>query len=184
MGFTILDDCDKASTAMATALQFLPTSHPNSIFTSTNNTYDVVGLIGPYSSSSVKLVSPLLGFYDIPQISAMATDQDLSNKDQYQYFLRVVPPDQFQAYAMVALVNKFNWTYISVIYRYSSYGLNGLNNILHLTRELDICIAYSQKVPSYADQGDYNDIIRSLQRNANAKAVLLFLYPEQVSVTD
>ena len=37
-------------------------------------------------------------------------------------FARTVPPDTFQAIALVDIVKKFNWTYVSTIASEGSYG--------------------------------------------------------------
>lgn len=50
------------------------------------------------------------------QIGYSATTTDLSDKEQFGYFLRVVPSDVWQARAINQLLRQFNWTYIGVIY--------------------------------------------------------------------
>ena len=57
------------------------------------------------------------------QVSFFSTSTVLSNRDRYPYFLRTIPSDVNQAQAMVELVKLFNWTYVSVIYEESSYGI-------------------------------------------------------------
>ena len=76
----------------------------------------IAGLIGPGSSTVTIQVQNLLSLFNIPQIGYSATSKDLSNKDLYQFFLRVVPSDMLQARALVDLVMYFNWTYISTVY--------------------------------------------------------------------
>lgn len=51
--------------------------------------------------------------FNIPQIAYSATSMDLSDKTLFKYFMRVVPSDAQQARAMVDIVKRYNWTYVS-----------------------------------------------------------------------
>lgn len=81
----------------------------------TKNTKNIVGIIGPGSSAVTIQVQNLLQLFNIPQIGYSATSRELSRKDFYKYFLRVVPSDEFQAKLMVDVLLKFNWTYVITI---------------------------------------------------------------------
>ena len=45
-----------------------------------------------------------------------------TDKTRFEMFARTVPPDTFQAIALVDIVKKFNWTYVSTIASEGSYG--------------------------------------------------------------
>ena len=75
----------------------------------------LVGVIGPGSSAVSIQVQNLLQLFDIPQIGYSATSRDLTDKNRFRYFVRVVPPDELQAQAMVQIVQKYNWTYVSAV---------------------------------------------------------------------
>ena len=57
-----------------------------------------------------------------PQVSPASTAKALSDKTRFEMFARTVPPDTFQAIALVDIVKKFNWTYVSTIASEGSYG--------------------------------------------------------------
>lgn len=76
----------------------------------------IVGVIGPGSSSVAIQVQNLLQLFNIPQIAYSATSMDLSDKTLYKYFMRVVPSDAQQARAMVDIVKRYNWTYVSAVH--------------------------------------------------------------------
>ena len=76
----------------------------------------IAGLIGPGSSQNSIQVQNMLQIFQIPQIGYSATSMDLSDKNLYKYFLRVVPSDMFQARAMLDVVLRYNWTYISTVH--------------------------------------------------------------------
>jgi ABC-type branched-subunit amino acid transport system substrate-binding protein len=60
--------------------------------------------------------------FQIPQISYASTSTELSDKNRFEYFSRVLPPDNFQAQAMVDVVKTFNWRYVSTIAAEGEYG--------------------------------------------------------------
>ncbi|CAG2118463.1 unnamed protein product, partial [Medioppia subpectinata] len=85
--------------------------HPPFLFTPTLNASancprtfkkakNIVGVIGPASSTVTIQVQNLLQLFNIPQVGYSATSRDLSIKSYYKYFLRVVPSDLLQARVM------------------------------------------------------------------------------------
>lgn len=60
--------------------------------------------------------------FQIPQISYASTSTELSDKSRFEYFSRVVPPDNFQAQAMVELLKTLGWGYVSTVAVEGDYG--------------------------------------------------------------
>ena len=75
----------------------------------------LVGVIGPGSSAVSIQVQNLLQLFHIPQIGYSATSRDLTDKNRFRYFVRVVPADELQAQAMIHILQKYNWTYVSAV---------------------------------------------------------------------
>ena len=46
-------------------------------------------------------------------------------KTKYTYFERTVPPDYYQAKAIVDILVKHNWTFVAVLYSADAYGTRG-----------------------------------------------------------
>ena len=67
-----------------------------------------------------------LAGFQIPQISYASTGIELSDKSRFGYFSRVVPPDSYQAQALVDLVHAFGWTYVSTLADEGNYGERGI----------------------------------------------------------
>ncbi|MEQ2177225.1 Metabotropic glutamate receptor 5, partial [Goodea atripinnis] len=103
----------------------------------------IVGLIGPGSSSVAIQVQNLLQLFNIPQIAYSATSMDLSDKSLYKYFMRVVPSDAQQARAMVDIVKRYNWSYVSAIHTEGNYGESGMEAFKDMVAKEGICIAHS-----------------------------------------
>jgi metabotropic glutamate receptor 1 len=76
----------------------------------------ILAVIGPGGSTVTINVQNLLQLFDIPQLGYSATSIDLSDKQMFKSFIRVVPSDFLQVRAMVDFVVKMNWTYLFAIY--------------------------------------------------------------------
>ena len=105
-----------------------------------------VGIVGP-AASQVSIPSAGLGqLFKMPQVSYASSSPDLSDKKRYGYFLRTIPPDNFQAQAIVDLLLHFNWTLVSIIYSSNSYGIHGRDEILSLVIDNNICVEVDQGI--------------------------------------
>ena len=76
----------------------------------------ILAVIGPGGSSIAINVQNLLQLFDIPQIGYSATSRDLSDKNMFKTFVRVVPSDILQVRAMIDVVIEMKWTYLFAIY--------------------------------------------------------------------
>lgn len=99
----------------------------------------------------------------MPQISPASTSPKLSDRKRYEYFARVVPPDELQARAMVAIVRHFKWTYVSTVASDTDYGQTGIETFKKIAATYDICTARDEKIRSASDVNEIRAIIRSLQ---------------------
>uniref|UniRef100_A0A672L3B1 Metabotropic glutamate receptor 5-like n=1 Tax=Sinocyclocheilus grahami TaxID=75366 RepID=A0A672L3B1_SINGR len=124
----------------------------------------IVGLIGPGSSSVAIQVQNLLQLFNIPQIAYSATSMDLSDKSLYKYFMRVVPSDAQQARAMVDIVKRYNWTYLSAIHTEGNYGESGMEAFKEMAGKEGICIAHSDKIWSNAGEQSFDRLLVKLRK--------------------
>lgn len=58
----------------------------------------------------------------VPQISYASTSPELSNKERFPYFSRVLPSDTLQAEAIANLVSVLDWNYISTLNEEGNLG--------------------------------------------------------------
>uniref|UniRef100_A0A673GWI8 Metabotropic glutamate receptor 5 n=1 Tax=Sinocyclocheilus rhinocerous TaxID=307959 RepID=A0A673GWI8_9TELE len=124
----------------------------------------IVGLIGPGSSSVAIQVQNLLQLFNIPQIAYSATSMDLSDKSLFKYFMRVVPSDAQQARAMVDIVKRYNWTYVSAIHTEGNYGESGMEAFKEMAGKEGICIAHSDKIWSNAGEQNFDRLLAKLRK--------------------
>jgi len=56
-------------------------------------------------------------------VSFFSTSPELSNKQRFEFFSRTIPSDHYQVKAMVEIVRRMGWSYVSIIYEESNYGI-------------------------------------------------------------
>uniref|UniRef100_A0A8D3BB95 Metabotropic glutamate receptor 5 n=1 Tax=Scophthalmus maximus TaxID=52904 RepID=A0A8D3BB95_SCOMX len=135
----------------------------------------IVGLIGPGSSSVAIQVQNLLQLFNIPQIAYSATSMDLSDKSLFKYFMRVVPSDAQQARAMVDIVKRYSWSYVSAIHTEGNYGESGMEAFKDMAAKEGICIAHSGKIWSNAGQQSFDRLLERLRAHLpKARVVACF----------
>uniref|UniRef100_A0AAQ6IQQ3 Metabotropic glutamate receptor 5 n=1 Tax=Anabas testudineus TaxID=64144 RepID=A0AAQ6IQQ3_ANATE len=135
----------------------------------------IVGLIGPGSSSVAIQVQNLLQLFNIPQIAYSATSMDLSDKSLFKYFMRVVPSDAQQARAMVDIVKRYNWSYVSAIHTEGNYGESGMGAFKDMAAKEGICIAHSGKIWSNAGEQSFDRLLERLRAHLpKARVVACF----------
>lgn len=93
------------------------------------STGNIISLIGPVLSSEAYVIAAFADKIGIPTISYAATDPDLSDRDKYPAFYRVVPSDDVAAIALTQLFLKYNWTTCTIIYQNDVFGLSALKAI-------------------------------------------------------
>lgn len=71
----------------------------------------------------------------IPQVSYASTAPELSDNTRYDFFSRVVPPDTYQAQAMVDIVKYMRWNYVSTVASEGNYGESGVDAFIQKSRE-------------------------------------------------
>lgn len=111
----------------------------------------------------------------MPQISYESTSDELSDKERFPYFVRIVPPDRFQIHAMLAFSKYFNWTYVSFLYQQGSYGEVAFKQIKKITESNDeICLAYTAMVMKKSSTVEFEEHAEQLIVN-HATVVILFM---------
>uniref|UniRef100_W5N799 Glutamate metabotropic receptor 7 n=1 Tax=Lepisosteus oculatus TaxID=7918 RepID=W5N799_LEPOC len=190
LGARVLDTCSRDTYALEQSLTFVQaliqkdtsdvrcTNGEPPVFVKPEK---VVGVIGASASSVSIMVANILRLFQIPQISYASTAPELSDDRRYDFFSRVVPPDSFQAQAMVDIVKAMGWNYVSTVASEGSYGEKGVEAFIQISREAGgICIAQSLKIPHEHKQSDFDKIIRNLLETRHARTVVIFANDEDI----
>eukprot|EP00063_Salmo_salar_P077744 XP_014052579.1 PREDICTED: metabotropic glutamate receptor 1-like isoform X2 [Salmo salar] len=166
---SIRDDDNKDGTSRQWCIEGMPASQPPA------TKRPIAGVIGPGSSSVAIQVQNLLQLFNIPQIAYSATSIDLSDKTLFKYFLRVVPSDTLQARAILDIVKRYNWTYVSAVHTEGNYGESGMEAFKELASQEGLCIAHSDKIYSNAGEKHFDRLLRKLrERLPKARVVVCF----------
>ncbi|XP_070594370.1 metabotropic glutamate receptor 7 isoform X1 [Erythrolamprus reginae] len=192
LGARILDTCSRDTYALEQSLTFVQaliqkdtsdvrcTNGEPPVFVKPEK---VLGVIGASASSVSIMVANILRLFQIPQISYASTAPELSDDRRYDFFSRVVPPDSFQAQAMVDIVRALGWNYVSTLASEGSYGEKGMESFIQISRESgDLCIAQSLKIPQDRKNKTYefDKIIKLLLDTPRARAIIVFAYDEDI----
>ncbi|XP_029689911.1 metabotropic glutamate receptor 7 isoform X1 [Takifugu rubripes] len=190
LGARLLDTCSRDTYALEQSLTFVQAliTKDTSDVRCTNGEppvflkpEKVVGVIGASASSVSIMVANILRLFQIPQISYASTAPELSDDQRYDFFSRVVPPDSFQAQAMVDIIRALGWTYVSTIASEGSYGEKGVEAFTQLSKEAGgICIAQSLKIPHNPKLEDYDKAIQQLLETHYSRAVIIFANEEDI----
>lgn len=196
IGLMVYDTCGSETVALDGALQFvkLQTSFLGieSMFYCNDGSLPnklhrgkLIGVIGAATSSVSIQLANFLRLFKVPQVSYSATSPELSDTSRYEYFLRTVASDKYQAKAIVEILRTFSWNYIVVIYEETSYGQKGYEEIRNYTEMYGICIGKAFPVTRYyqdsytllAEAG--NIVNASLKFNNTAGKVVVVLFASE-----
>ena len=169
------------NTALEESLKFV-SSRTLRIGNSSAAALGISGVLGAGFSSVSTEVARLLRLFQIPQISYASTADVLSDKDTFEYFLRTVPPDSFQARALADIIVHYDWTYVVAMHTGDVYGRGGIAAFLdELKKRNDsqrcITTVASIELPSNEDLAeDFDQAVETLNREwvSNATVVVLF----------
>ncbi|KFO33427.1 Metabotropic glutamate receptor 6 [Fukomys damarensis] len=127
------------------------------------------------------MVANVLRLFAIPQISYASTAPELSDSTRYDFFSRVVPPDSYQAQAMVDIVRALGWNYVSTLASEGNYGESGVEAFVQISREAGgVCIARSVKIPREPKPGEFDKVIRRLMETPNARGIIIFANEDDI----
>ncbi|XP_025088527.1 metabotropic glutamate receptor 3-like [Pomacea canaliculata] len=180
LGFAVLSDCVTDNAAVAQALAFMPQVNcPDTSPASQDAVvpYDVIAVIGASHSTQSKAVSHVLGPAKVPLISVFSTSDELSDKSQFPFFLRIVPPDRLTVLAIFSLIRLYEWSYVSVVYLEGSYGENGYTQLRNLFDIHDLCFAATHKVSIAISDNEADVIAQSLVKHKKARVVIMITGP-------
>uniref|UniRef100_A0A1B0C9E3 G-protein coupled receptors family 3 profile domain-containing protein n=1 Tax=Lutzomyia longipalpis TaxID=7200 RepID=A0A1B0C9E3_LUTLO len=197
LGAHILDDCDKDTYGLEMALDFIKGSISNidgaEYHCNKSQVRKVIsGVVGAASSVTSIQVANLLRLFKIPQVSFFSTSPELSNKQRFEYFSRTIPSDHYQVKAMVDIVRRMGWSYISIIYEESNYGLKvatfctlpAFEELEDLLAKHSICIAVKEKLSKdsgVAAEATYDMIVQKLQTKPRARGAIIFGSDQEVA---
>ncbi|XP_044259087.1 metabotropic glutamate receptor 5-like [Tribolium madens] len=185
LGVEIRDECWYAPVALQQSIElirdaitpvssYLDSCHNLTAASDAGQRGPLIGVVGPGSSSVALQVQNLLQLFHIPQVGYSTTSRDLSDKSRFNYFLRVVPSDYYQAQVILDIVRYYGWTYVSAVNTDENYGQSGIQAFRELAEEADVCIAREDSILSNAPDEGFDKVILNLKQDPNAYVVVCF----------
>lgn len=124
-----------------------------------------VAVIGDMVSSLSINEQYVLRYYKVPQISAQSTLDDLSNKVEFPYFMRVCPHDSISSTAVLSFVNSMRWKKIAL------FVVEGTENVALIQSN-----SFGIVVTPFIVSTDFSDVVTQLnQLNATELRVAVVL---------
>lgn len=182
LSMSAYDTCDWYTKALEESLEFVMESQSKTICEAgktpaspaSKKNKILAGVVGAASSSVSIQVANLLRLFKLPQISYASTTPDLSDKTKYDFFMRTVPPDNYQARAMVDVVRGLKWTSVFTVHSEGIYGERGIREFSNGAKAANICIAGSYKIEGSNNEMQIKDIITDFGRHEQVRGVILF----------
>ncbi|XP_028390818.1 metabotropic glutamate receptor 3-like isoform X2 [Dendronephthya gigantea] len=140
---------------------------------STPNSTEFAGVIGAFKSGNSVIAANFLRVFRIPQISYGSLTVKLSNKNVFNYFLRTVPPDSFFAAALVKLLLRMGWTYVSIVYSSGTWPETGAEEVRKALKNDKICVAKSLQLSRFPTPEDFARIVEELTQDSQPRIVVL-----------
>ena len=158
LGVIIYDTCRSPTITADKTKEFIKVTLQHT----TVNSSEFAGVIGAFKSGNSVIVANFLRVFHIPQISYGSLTVKLSNKNVFNYFFRTVPPDSFFAAALVKLLMKMKWMYVSIVYSTGTWAETGAQEVLNALARNKICVAKSEKLPRFPTPKEFYDMIEKL----------------------
>lgn len=142
-----LDGCTNPSRAVRQTSMVL--NGDIKVDTGSKENTPLIGVLGAGDSDSSIEVAKLMALYRRTQISYSSSTPLLSDNYKYPYFLRTVGSDVSQSRAIIDIIKKMNWTYVSAIFSDNAYGRASMRQFLKMAKANNICVATQVKMESY-----------------------------------
>ena len=185
IGYDLRDTCTSENVGLDETIDLILTGNDFSAesceISANATTVPTLGIVGAAASRVSIPVASLGRLFNKPQISYASSSPLLSNRDRYTFFFRTIPPDTFQARAIIDLLLHFNWTHISTIYSRDQYGQPGTDELKLLARQYGMCIDLDEALENHFVLRHYQDLANRLV-NSDARVVVLFTHEQNVDL--
>ena len=178
LGYDIRDTCLSETVGLDEAIDLIMRGRDSGgceVLNSTDGTERVLvptqGIVGAAASRVSVPVASLGRLFHMPQVSYASTSPLLNDRTRYSYFRRTVPSDDMLA--IVDILRRFGWNYVSILYTEDTYGSSGVNAFLNVSGMNNICIDFRQGMPPTFSYSDYDKVVADLGKS-KANVIVFF----------
>ncbi|CAD5119104.1 DgyrCDS7749 [Dimorphilus gyrociliatus] len=168
IGLNFIDTCGGSNAEVGKLSKIFTNNNSSSI----SNRY--VGIIGGATSVRAIPAAGLASYFQMPFIGSYSTIDELSDKTRFEYFSRLVPPDNFITEAMAHFLKEKKWTYVQLLYSKVTQCENFAKNFLDEVQNSEICVANAQKISSYTLRA-FQNVVKTIMKYKKAKVVVVCL---------
>ncbi|KAM3615401.1 uncharacterized protein V6R79_001642 [Siganus canaliculatus] len=177
LGYRIYDSCSTPHQALKAAMELMgreKDSGTEGVLQNKGTCHGTIpAVIGDGGSTQSLVVAHFLGVFHVPQVSYFSSCACFSDKKEFPAFLRTMPSDFFQVYALVQLVQHFGWTWVGLIAGDDDYGRGGANIFADEVRKLGACVALHEIIPKNRAQSAVSSIVSKIH-SSGARVILVF----------
>ncbi|XP_065062907.1 metabotropic glutamate receptor 3-like [Rhopilema esculentum] len=187
LGLEVRDSCNIEAKALEESLNFVIDKVPDvcqgNHSNQTGKSGKLAAVVGATKSSVTAQVAKLLRLFKIPQISYASTSEELSDKTKYNFLLRTVPSDKYQARAMADFVaEKLKWKAVYGLYEEGTYGENGMEKFKNEAKRRGVCVVDSKAVKRDNDlPARLKSILDHFLKESDVIGVVLFCHQEVIN---
>ena len=128
--------------------------------------------IAPYGSYNSYKLSILTNGLKYALISYSASFD--TTKDGNSLFFRTVPEDSFRVMALIELIKRLEWNFISIVSSNDRDGDNAARKFIKKSEEHRICFYSHISLQEVVTEDDYESAITQASSNLDAKGLVLF----------
>ncbi|KAJ3350273.1 Metabotropic glutamate receptor 2 [Allomyces javanicus] len=141
-----------------------------------------VGLIGEKGSTITIPMALAANQFQMWQCSGSATSPTLSNKAEYRYFYRTIPPDSVQGAFIARFVRLMGWRSVAILFTGDSYGQGIMTTFSNEAVNQEITITTSQSFTASDVQADYTHELDAIQSSGTRIVVFLGTTTDFISI--
>ncbi|XP_035691717.1 uncharacterized protein LOC118426443 isoform X2 [Branchiostoma floridae] len=140
---------------------------------------DVIGYVAEETDTVTAAVANQITPFRVVNVAYGATGVELGEANTFPYVLRTVPSDLRQANALLSIVQRFGWSYVSVVLSDNTYGRTLSIEFARISKDAGVCIATTQTIKTTATAGDLSAIVTALKTKLpGAVGLVLFTSAE------
>ncbi|XP_078679957.1 uncharacterized protein LOC144915447 isoform X3 [Branchiostoma floridae x Branchiostoma belcheri] len=140
---------------------------------------NVIGYIAEETDAVTTAVANQITPFKVVNVAYGASGVELGNTNTYPYVLRTVPSDLREANAVLSIVQRFGWSYVSVVLSDNTYGRTLSQEFARISKEAGVCIATTRTIGTTATAGDLALIVTALKTKLpGAVGLVLFTSAE------
>ncbi|XP_038071188.1 metabotropic glutamate receptor 4-like [Patiria miniata] len=177
LGFYIRDDCLDEEMAMWSALKIAqgnPVTGNLSMQLDGTGTGQIVGIVGPANSRRSIYAAKVGSLYHLPVMSIYGTSVELGDHNRFPYFLRAVPPDNYQVEVILDILLAFDWIYTALISSMDTYGINGGTELMTRAGSRGVCFAFSYHLSIRPSAAQLDELVSQIRELKELSVIVMF----------